>query len=246
MMLYYLYLRDQSNKISSETLTEIQNMNNGRGSAWIKKIEKLITENNLDIASYKYSAKNENLHELFSHNRLKLILREKLQTSFIEEWDTKTANMSKLCFYRQYKPNHGLESYIVLVNNRRHRSALTKLRYSAHRLKIEIGRYSRIYNDDSKRYEQLPREKRTCDTCKNKVEDELHFLLECPLNEEIRHNFLQKIDKTTTEDFQSWSDKDKIKYLFETTDKSIINCFGKFVFDPFEKHRKHLGSGIEV
>ena len=47
--------------------------------------------------------------------------------------------------------------------------------------------------------------KRICDTCKNKVEDdhELHFLLECPLNEEIRHNFLQKIDKITTEYFQS-------------------------------------------
>ena len=106
-----------------------------------------------------------------------------------------------------------------------------KLRCSAHRLKIEIGRYSRIYNDDAKRYEQLSREKRICDTCKDKVEDELHFLLECPLNEEIRPNFLQKIDKITTEDLQSWSDTDEIKYLFETTDKSIINCFGKFVFD---------------
>ena len=30
---------------------------------------------------------------------------------------------------------------------------------------------------------------------KNKVEDELHFLLECPLNEEIRHNFFQKLIK---------------------------------------------------
>ena len=78
------------------------------------------------------------------------------------------------------------------------------------------------------------------------MEDELHFLLECPLNEEIRHNFLQKIDKITTEDFQSWSDKDKRKYLFETTDKSIINCFGKFAFDSFDKHRKHLESGIGV
>ena len=58
MMLYYLYLRDQNNKILSGTLTKLQNMNNGRGSAWIKKMEKLITDNNLDIASYKYSAKN--------------------------------------------------------------------------------------------------------------------------------------------------------------------------------------------
>ena len=89
-----------------------------------------------------------------------------------------------------------------------------------------------------KRYEQLPREKRTCDTCKDKVEDELHFLLKCPLNGEIRHNFLQKIDKITTGDFQSWSDTDKIKYLFEITDKYIINCFGKSVFNSFEKHRK--------
>ena len=78
------------------------------------------------------------------------------------------------------------------------------------------------------------------------MEDELHFLLECPLNEEIRHNFLQEIDKIVTEDFRSWSDTDRIKYLFETTDKPIINCFGKFVFDSFEKHRKHLGSGVGV
>ena len=154
--------------------------------------------------------------------------------------------MSKLRFYRQYKPNHGLEHYIVLVNNRRYRSALAKLICNAHRLKVKIGRYSRIYNDDNKRYEKLPREKRTCDTCKTKMEDELHFLLDCPLNEEILHNFIQKIDKITTEDFQSWSDKDKIKYLFETTDKSVINCFGKFVYDSFEKHRKHLELGIGV
>ena len=32
-----------------------------------------------------------------------MILREKLQTTFIEKWDTKTANMSKSSFYKQYK-----------------------------------------------------------------------------------------------------------------------------------------------
>ena len=42
-----------------------------------------------------------------------------------------------------------------------------------------------------------------------------------------------------TEDIQLWSNTDKIKYLFSTTDKSVINCLAKFVFDSFEKHRKH-------
>ena len=66
------------------------------------------------------------------------------------------------------------------------------------------------------------------------MEDEHYFLLECLLNEEIRNNFLQKRYKNMTEDIQLWNDTDKIKYLSSTTDKSVINCFRKFVFDSFE------------
>ena len=39
LVLYFLYLRDQDNKILSGTLTELQKINSGRGSSWIKKIE---------------------------------------------------------------------------------------------------------------------------------------------------------------------------------------------------------------
>ena len=53
MVLYFLYLRDQDNKILSETPFELQNINNGRGSSWIKKIERLIADYNLDITTCK-------------------------------------------------------------------------------------------------------------------------------------------------------------------------------------------------
>ena len=214
MVLYFLYLRDQDNKTLSGTLTELQKMNNGRRSSWSKKIEQLIEDYNLDITTYKYRSRNENFHnQLLSHNNLRIVLRKKLQTSFLKEWDVKTSSMSKLSFYRLYKQNHKLENYIVLVNNRRHRSALAILRCSAHRLKIEIGRYSRFYSEETKKHEQLPREKRKCDTCKDKVEDEHHLLLQCSLNEEIRKNFFQKHCTIMTEDIQLWSDTDKIKYF---------------------------------
>ena len=87
------------------------------------------------------------LHELSSHDRRRIILREKLRTSFNDFY----SNVSKLSFYRQYKSNHRLENHIVLVNNKRHKSALIKLRCSVHRLEIEFGRYSRICNDDAKK-----------------------------------------------------------------------------------------------
>ena len=152
IVLYFLYLRDQDNKILSGTLTELQKMNSGRSSSWIKKIEQLIADYNLDITTYKYRSKNENFHhQLLSHNGLRIVLRKKLQTSFPEEWDVKTSSMSKLSFYRQYKQNHKLENYIVLVNNRWHRSALAKLRCSTHTLKIEIGRYNRFYSEKNKK-----------------------------------------------------------------------------------------------
>ena len=78
----------------------------------IKKIEQLIAEYNLDITTYKYGSKNENVHhQLLSHNSLRIVLRKKLQTSFLEEWETKTSSMSKLSFHRQYKQNHKLENY---------------------------------------------------------------------------------------------------------------------------------------
>ena len=124
-----------------------------------------------------------------------------MQTSLLEEWDAKTSKIIKLSVYRQYKQNHKLENYVAFVNNILHRCALAKLRCCTHRLiKIKIGRYRRFYNENTKRYEQLPRENKTCDTCKGKVEDEHHFPLECPLHEEIRSNFFQNLFKMMTED----------------------------------------------
>ena len=79
----------------SGTLTELQNINNVRSSTWIKKkIEQLIAKYKLDITSYKYRSKNENFHHrLLSHRRLRIVLRKKLQPSFVEEWDAKTSNV---------------------------------------------------------------------------------------------------------------------------------------------------------
>ena len=45
----------------------------------------------------------------------------------------------------------------------------TKFRISSHQLEIECGRYRKI-----------PASQRICKLCNLEVEDELHFLLECP------------------------------------------------------------------
>ena len=54
-------------------------------------------------------------------------------------------------FYRQFKTDFGFENYLRIVENRKHKNALTKFRLSAHRLHIEIGRY-KSYDNNLRQY----------------------------------------------------------------------------------------------
>ena len=76
----------------------------------------------------------------------------------------------KLRTYCRIKTSFGSEKYLHIINNFTLRRAITKLRISSHRLKIETGRYLKLEVN-----------KKLCNKCDlNKIEDEIHFLLECP------------------------------------------------------------------
>ena len=62
------------------------------------------------------------------------------------------------------------------------RNKLTKIRISAHSLAIKTGRYTKPVT---------PSDQRTCKYCKHLhvVEDEIHFLFQCPQYNSIRSKF---------------------------------------------------------
>jgi hypothetical protein len=51
----------------------------------------------------------------------------------------------KLRTYLKIKTNFGYENYLSIIKNFEQRRRLSKLRISAHKLQIEIGRYQGIY-----------------------------------------------------------------------------------------------------
>ena len=66
---------------------------------------------------------------------------------------------------------------------------MTKFRISAHSLRIQTGRYERKPNKGNKLI-KIVREERTSLYCNNNdVEDEMHFLLKCPLYGSFSDNF---------------------------------------------------------
>ena len=57
---------------------------------------------------------------------------------------------------------------------------LTKLRISAHSLAIETGRYGTT---------KIPADQRFCKFCPTNVEDEVHFLFQCPQYNLLRNEY---------------------------------------------------------
>ena len=73
---------------------------------------------------------------------------------------------------------------LMLLEKNPNRKTLVKLRISNHKLNIETGRYDNI-----------SRCNRICPVCGLSVEDEIHFLFDCPKYSVIRDDFFfNKID----------------------------------------------------
>jgi hypothetical protein len=140
-----------------------------------------------------------------------------LQHMYCQQWHSvisrttadPTNGQNKLRTYMTFKSIFKFEDYLCLISNRTDRSSLTKLRISAHRLLIGSGRYVRPRIDVSDRI---------CPCCNmNTVEDEIHFLLHCPLYSAQRNSLFEQISNIFP-NFQTSPDSDKLIFLMSYVD----------------------------
>jgi hypothetical protein len=110
-------------------------------------------------------------------------VKEKIDIRDQEEWydelfnDRGNQNGNKLRTDRQFKQIRYTETYVSRLGHRPYRHVMTLFRAGS-LLSIETGRYARP---------PVPVENRLCVVCnKNCVESEKHFLLDCPLYDDLR------------------------------------------------------------
>jgi len=141
-----------------------------------------------------------------------------MNTTFKQLWSSALNNSSKLKFYTTCKDEFRREPYLELRDHKL-RSALSRMRLSAHFLAIETGRYNKAEGLYA----------RKCDSCSPDVdhlkhlpffdpviEDEWHFLVSCPVNDDLRSKLP---DETLTELFKGTAGC-KILNLFNTAKDS--------------------------
>ena len=88
----------------------------------------------------------------------------------------------KLRTYALFKGEVGREKYLSEIGNVGVRTQLTKFRISDHNLMIEKGRHKQIHKS-----------LRFCPFCRNRVEHEIHFLVGCPIYNNLRRPLLDSL-----------------------------------------------------
>ena len=115
----------------------------------------------------------------------------------VQDYFSILQSQTKLRTYVKYKHDFKLEPYVTKLNFK-NRQELSRLRLSDHKLKVEVGQYTKP---------KTPLEDRTRTFCPNSVEDEYHFSITWPMYEEEREKLKRGLESNQTTKRQTIHDK---------------------------------------
>ena len=126
-------------------------------------------------------------HQSFIEH-LKSKMNTALEDKYIRGWTCQINNRNEnpiLRNYAKFKSKFITEPYLTSLRVKRYQMNIARFRVSSHQLAIEKGRHQ---------LPVIPPHERLCHYCtKGKVDDELHFLLQCDFNERDRRSFFYSI-----------------------------------------------------
>jgi hypothetical protein len=132
----------------------------------------------------------------------------------------------KLRTYKTFKTTFQLEPYLCSPSNPHHTLALVRFRISSHNLCIETGRATQP---------KTPEEDRLCIYCSdNAVEDEIHFMIDCPYYTNERFILMQEISNLIP-NLTILNSHDKFVKVMSSKLPDVWKSVGKFIYKGFEK-----------
>lgn len=151
------------------------------------------------------------------------LFKQRVKDTYIQTWNEQLQNSSRSLFYKEIA-NFEYKAYLDIIKIPKFRKALTRLRLSSHRLEIETGRWSKPH--------RTPINERKCPFC-NKLEDEFHFVIECPVYADLRKDLIKPY---------YWIRPNFIKFveLINATNKTVITKLSTYTFKAFETRQNVL------
>ena len=213
MVKYFLKLHTvkQGNCILKQVVVlqrlEIERKNNANN--WSSKIRDILNQTGFtDVWLFPESVNNDHFIPLF---------KNRLRDQYITNWDVSVTSCSSMILYKELKPVFERSSYLDIVDNKKHRNIIAKLRLSSHKLSIETGRHQNI-----------DRDQRKCILCNlNDIEDEFHFVLKCPYYNDVRNALIPKYYRIRPNMF-------KFIKLLNSSNKTVLRKLAMYCLTCFK------------
>ncbi len=201
--------------IAKKMFDKLSHMHTLGFSTWVTKSLNLYEhfEETYDISLDDFCTKSRS----WVKSKLKKYERKRYSTSWTEDMKAITSD-KKLRTYVLFKSNLERERYLSLPVPK-YRFAIARFRCSSHNLPIELGRHTKPKKTDLN--------DRLCKTC-NVLGDELHHVVSCKANQELRNDLYDAIKKYKP-DFVNLSDIEKFKFIMKTKVTKLIYAFGYFI-----------------
>lgn len=208
MLKYYVrIILSKDNTLLAQAMEEMKGLERQGKTTWVTIVEQIVNYLGIKVRYLIQSSRNP-------IQKIGKLARHKLEERYRTFWKNNISKQTgKLDTYKLLKTDFKYERYLDAKNSREGQIAITRLRISNHRLSIEQGRYCKPI---------IPREHRICMKCKTEVEDEYHFMFQCPTLAEIRKEHLGE-DRITGE-----KNTLLVKYLAVFEHVTPL-CVGKYI-----------------
>ena len=172
---------------------------------WISSIKNIIGSSGFSHIWDEQKTLNEvNPKEI---SKIVLFITKSFEDQFLQNAQSEISEQKKLYLYKNIPQSFTPAPHLSSLNSRKNRSLFTKLRLGNLKLEIETGRW---VNTDSNQ--------RLCKLCTtNQVENEPHFLFDCPALSTTRNPLLEPI-YTAHPKLHHMSSVEKTKFIFFNDD----------------------------
>ena len=190
-----------------------------------------MNDNGFDVLKAHVVARNYELDIsscLFDDTNVKIV-KNFVKSFYCHKWqdivyNSNSTRNSSLRLYKNFKNSFTLEPYLLCVDNDKHRNALSRFRCSSHLLEIEKARHQ---------IKIPPIWDRVCPHCKYAVDDELHLLLFCKVNDKLRKDFMSSVIHYIP-NITTMHHSDKFDSIMSSSDKNVLRNLAKFIHESFE------------
>ena len=176
-----------------------------KGYNWASKLRNILLENGMSDVWRAQKIGNE-----ISFMRE---LKEALVHTYEERWRTQL-NSDRFRLYTQIKNVRELETYLVTIDKKIFRDVFTKFRMGV----SDMYSHKYRFRDD---FSSI-----LCPSCREEEEEEIHFLFECPVYEDVRTKYLRA---------RMISEENNYVSLFGSSDRETLHCVSMYLYYTFRR-----------